>query len=322
MGDHGLRECAASPRILIVARDATAIANAIERRRPGLDLRARSPESIRKDDGLDRNVLVTFRIPEALSGHMPDVAWIQSTGAGVDGILSSPGRPPEAVVTRLHDGFGLLMADHVLARIFAWCQEIPRLERERTRRSWRHFVPRPVGGLRVVVLGAGSIGAEVSRRLIANGCRVVGVTRRGAAIDGVPNVVSHAGMAGALDGADVLVVLVPRTPETEGMVGEREFARMAAGGFVVNVSRGATIDHDALLAALDRGHLSGAALDVFDQEPLPRESPLWDREDVMISPHVAAVTAPSMVADAWIANLDRAVRGEPLLGLVDPNAGY
>lgn len=310
------------PRVLVISRDAAAIGAAIGSRRGDLDLRVRTPDRVEPGDGADRNILVCFRVPEVLQSRMPVLAWVQSTGAGVDGIVSWERLPAHVVISRLTDVFGESMSDHVLARLFAWLQELPRLERERVARSWRHFVPRRFRDLRVVVLGAGSIGAEVARRLRANGAAVVGVTRRGGSIEGIEEAYPISELRRALAGADALVVLVPRTRETEGMVGERELALLAPGAFLVNVSRGATIDHDALVRALDRGHLSGAALDVFDVEPLPAESGLWAREDLMISPHVAAVTAPWMVADALLTNLDRASRGEALAGLVDRERGY
>lgn len=317
-----LHQVAADPRVLLIARDPAGIAAELASRRPGLDVLARAPDDVRADDGRGRNVLVAFRVPPALRGAMDEVRWIQSTGAGVDGILEWAGLGDDVLVTRLVDVFGDVMADYVLSRLLAWRQEIPRLERDRAAARWHHFEPRPLSGLRAVVLGAGGIGAPVGRRLLANGVRVVGVTRGGRPVEGLPVVLPISRLGEALAGAEALVVLVPRTRETEDLVGAAELACLAPGAFLVNASRGATLDDAALLDALDRGHLSGAALDVFREEPLPATSPFWARDDVMISPHVAAVTAPWMVAEALLRNLDRLAQGESPLGAVDRALGY
>jgi phosphoglycerate dehydrogenase-like enzyme len=178
----------------------------------------------------------------------------------------------------------------------------------------------------VLVVGLGAIGSETARRISAFGAEVVGLRRRpsSAPVPGVSAVLGPEALQSELSRADVVVLSAPQTAETWHLVGDAEFAAMKPGAVLVNVSRGKLVDEKALVRALAAGKLRGAALDVFEHEPLDPGSPLWDRHDVLITPHVSGFHA-----DYWpdatrlfAENLRRFVAGQPLENLVDKQAGY
>jgi len=250
------------------------------------------------------------------------LAWIQSTGAGVDGLLGSAPFPPHTLLTRVVGVFGKPMSEYVLLRCLAIAQDLERQRRAQRYREWDVFYPRLLDEMEVLVLGTGEIGAEIGRKLAINGVRVVGVNRRGSEVPGFDRVIAASALAESLPHCDVLVIVVPDTADTRGMIGRRELRSMRRGAWLVNVARGSCVDEVALIEALRDGHLGGAALDVFSEEPLPPQSPLWEMQNVWVSPHVSGLTKPEQAADAFLDNLARFERGEAPLGQVDPTRGY
>lgn len=308
--------------LLVLGRDADLIAAGVVGHGLGIDVRAREFADVVAADLADRDMLLAFRIPPAVADAASGLRWVQSTGAGVDGILACPTLRPDVVITRLVGVFERHMAEYVLARCLAIAQHMPRLERDRREQAWKPFYPRLLRDLRVTVLGVGVIGAAIARMVAGFGATVVGVSRTGNAVDGVDRVVPVDAIAEVLPATDVLVVVVPNTARTRGLLDRALLERLPAGAWVVNVARGSVIDEDALIDLLRERHLGGAALDVFREEPLPRTSPLWELDDVMISPHVAGLTTPDDAIDAFVENWQRIARGETLVGVVDRDRGY
>lgn len=308
--------------LLVLGRDADAIASGIEARGLGIDVRAREFADVVARDLADRDMLLAFRIPPTLAEAAGGLRWVQSTGAGVDGILACPTLRSDVLITRLVGVFERHMAEYVLARCLAITQRMPRLERDRRARLWAPFHPRLVRDLRVTVLGVGVIGAAIARMVRGFGATVIGVSRSGQAVEGIERVVAVDSLADVLPITDVLVVVVPNTAGTRGLLDRAALERLPAGAWVVNVARGSVIDEDALIDLVRERHLGGAALDVFREEPLPRESPLWELDDVLISPHVAGLTTPQDAIDAFVENWQRLARGETPVGVVDRARGY
>lgn len=308
--------------LLVLGRDADAIASGIEARGLGIDVRAREFADAAARDLADRDMLLAFRIPSTLAEAAGGLRWVQSTGAGVDGILACPTLRSDVLITRLVGVFERHMAEYVLARCLAIAQRMPRLERDRRARLWAPFHPRLVRDLRVTVLGVGVIGAAIARMLRGFGATVIGVSRAGQPVEGIERVVAVDSLADVLPITDVLVVVVPNTARTRGLLDRAALERLPAGAWIVNVARGSVIDEDALIDLLRERHLGGAALDVFREEPLPRESPLWEMDDVLISPHVAGLTTPQDAIDAFVENWQRLARGETPVGVVDRARGY
>ena len=198
------------------------------------------------------------------------------------------------------------MDTHILHQDGVWRSEIPPLAQDR----------------RVSVLGLGALGAACARMLGSLGFAVTGWSRRPKAIDGLRCLSGADGLDTALAGAEILVLLLPLTPETDSLLDAARLARLPEGAVILNPGRGPLIDDDALLAALDAGHLRHATLDVFREEPLPPEHPFWAHPRVTVTPHIASETRPETAAEVIAENIRRGEAGEPFLHLVDRAAGY
>jgi len=296
---------------------------------PDVTIVSRGFREVTPEDVQQADMLLTFLIPDSIALHLGGIRWVQSVGAGVDAILDALRAcrhvADDVLVTRVTGVFGRKLAEYVLARCLAISQEIPRLEEERRQRNWKRFFPRSLSDLCVAVVGAGDIGIAIGRSLKVNGARVIGVRRSPPAADS-PDALTQTrsvrDLSDVLAEADIVVLVVPLTDETRGLMGRAQFERMIPGSWLINVARGPVVDEDSLIAALRSGHLGGAALDVFQTEPLPPESPLWTMKNVMISPHVAGVTTADEAAAAFVENFRRIERGDEPVGRVDLDRGY
>jgi len=249
---------------------------------------------------------------------------VSSVGMGVDHILADPNLPPGVPVVRVvTDDMVAQVVEYVVLAVLRVERDSDRFDRLQRDGRWeRRLVARPGGRLRVGLLGLGAIGAGAARHLLALGFPVLGWSRSARSI---PGVLTHAGEEGLdrmLAGTDILVCALPRTPQTEGILGRRCFARLPAGAHLVNVGRGEHLVEVDLLAALAAGHLSGATLDVFRTEPLPPGHPFWQHKAIRITPHSAGLSTPEASARRILENLHRLRRGAPLLDAVEHGRGY
>jgi glyoxylate/hydroxypyruvate reductase A len=188
--------------------------------------------------------------------------------------------------------------------------------------TWERHVPPLATDRSVTVLGLGELGSAAATALATLGFRVTGWSRRAREISGVRCLAGAESLPQALAAAEILVSILPETPDTIDLLNADRLALLPRGCFIVNGGRGTLIDDDALVAALDSGHVSQATLDVFRVEPLPSSHPFWSHPGVTISPHVAAATRVSSAADAIAENVARAQSGVPLLHVVDRTRGY
>jgi len=198
------------------------------------------------------------------------------------------------------------MDTHILGQDGQWRKDTPPLARDR----------------KVTILGVGVLGTACARALAALGFDVAGWSRHPKRIEGVTALAGENGLAQALARAEILVLLLPLTSDTENLLDAARLAALPRGAVVINPGRGALIEDDALLAALDTGHLAHATLDVFRTEPLPSDHPFWAHSRVTVTPHIASETRPESAARVIAENIRRGEAGEPLLHLVDRDAGY
>ncbi|MBO8140638.1 MAG: D-2-hydroxyacid dehydrogenase [Firmicutes bacterium] len=261
--------------------------------------------------------------PELLAGARR-LRWFHKLGAGVDDLVLSDRLPAEVVLTRTNGRvFARRMAEYVMAYILAFCQDIRRVVRQQQARRWQPFLPKTAAGRTVGVAGLGDIGTEVAQLATAMGMRVVGWRRSPAAVGGVERV--YAGrkeLVPFLAESEFVVIVLPLTRETRGLLGRQELSAMRQGAYLINVGRGPIVDEAALLEALQSGRLAGAALDVFAREPLPEGHPLWELDNVYITPHISGPGLPEELGEELCANLARYMRGEPLAKQVPKNRGY
>jgi phosphoglycerate dehydrogenase-like enzyme len=261
----------------------------------------------------------------------PRLRWIHSPAAGVGGMLFPEMVKSPVVITNSKGMSADTMAEHVLAVTLALFRRLPMALDRQQRREWSQDAiglegNRTIDGSRFLVIGLGAIGAAVARRMAQLGATVTAVRRNAEAdaVEGVSSVVGPDGLHAALPEADVIVVCAPHTRDTRGLIGERELRLMSPRAVLVNVSRGQLIDESALLTALRERRIESAALDVFDQEPLPPDNPLWTLPNVLITPHTSGFRLDHWDAASaiFVENLHRYDAGRPLVNLVDKAAGY
>jgi glyoxylate/hydroxypyruvate reductase A len=253
----------------------------------------------------------------------PNLRLLVSMGAGVDHLLAPPGPPPGVPVVRLVDArLTQAMSEWVLLNVLRFHRQDPEYRAQQAARIWRELPPPDTARRRIGVLGLGALGADAARKLADLGFPVAGWSRRPKTLPGIACHHGPEGLPAVLRQADILVCLLPLTPATRGILDARAFALLPRGAYVLNAARGGHVVAADLLAALDSGHLAGAALDVFEPEPLPPDSPFWSHPKVIVTPHAASATIPASVAPQVIENIRRARAGAPLLNRVDFAAGY
>jgi phosphoglycerate dehydrogenase-like enzyme len=256
--------------------------------------------------------------------------WIHSPAAGVGGMLFPEMRASNVVITNSRGMSADTIAEHVLAVTLAIFRRLPHAFRSQAAREWAQDAigrerNRLLSGSNVVIVGLGAIGTAVAHRMSLLGARVTGVRRRAAAgTQGAWSVVTSDRLHDLLADADVVVLAAPHTRETRNLISRRELELMSRDAVLVNISRGQLVDEQALVEALSERRIGAAALDVFVDEPLPRDSPFWTLPNVLITPHTAGFRP-----DHWEAaialfaeNLRCFDAGEPLMNVVDKEAGY
>lgn len=217
----------------------------------------------------------------------PSLRWIAGTGAGFEQYPLADLAANGVVLTTAHGVHSACVAEHAFALLLACTREIGRSARNMTRHRWERLTGEELNGKRMLVVGLGLIGEQVARRAQAWDMDVAGIKRDPDSYEGcLSDVRDPSALDELCEWADVVVLSAPATPDTRGLIGERELSLLGPG-WLVNVGRGALVDHDALFKALSKGELRGAGLDVTDPEPLPEDFPLWDLENVVISAHSA-----------------------------------
>lgn len=253
----------------------------------------------------------------------PRLEWIQLTSAGADHVDVAPLRARGVTLTTAQGVQARPIAEFVLASILAWAKDVPSLVRRQQARTWSRDTLLEVTGRTVGILGFGSIGLEVARLVRAIGMRVLAAVRSQPSegqLARADEVLPWSDLDALLARSDYLVLALPLTAETSGLIGDARLARMMPGAVLINVGRGGVVDEDALVRALRAGTIRGASLDVFATEPLPPDSPLWGLDNALISPHVAAGTDryDERVIELFADNLAAFLRGAPLRNAVAP----
>ncbi len=253
----------------------------------------------------------------------PNLKLIVSMGAGVDHLLRPPGPPPGIPVARLVDRLlTSAMSEWVLLNVLRFHRQDQAYRAQQAARVWDELPAPATEATRIGILGVGALGSDAAAKLGALGFPVAGWSRREKTLPGVQGFHGAAGLDAMLAQSDFLVCLLPLTPDTRGIINARTLGLLPRGAFVLNAARGGHVVDDALLAALASGQVAGAALDVFEPEPLPAAHPFWAHPKVVMTPHAASITIPESVAPQVVENIRRARAGAPLLNLVDFAAGY
>jgi phosphoglycerate dehydrogenase-like enzyme len=252
------------------------------------------------------------------------VRWIHFLSAGVDKIWELDFDKQAVLMTKSSGVHGPAMSEFAIGAILFFAKQFGRFWEQSREHVWQRAWLDELTGRTVTVLGLGHVGQAVAQRAAAFGMHVTGMDQSPRAVPGVQRVYAIDSLGDALSEADYVVVCLPLTSATRGLIDREAIGRIRRGGVLVDISRGGVVCQDAVLEALDAGQLSGAALDVFEEEPLPADSPLWGRPDVLLTPHVAGTTPRYLqrALDVFLANAERLLRGEPPLTPVDVAAGY
>ncbi|CAM4192077.1 2-hydroxyacid dehydrogenase [Kerstersia similis] len=274
-------------------------------------------------DPADIHYVLAWKPPEGFFDPMRNLRLIINLGAGVDALTGRRDLPDGVPITRLSDPrMAQMMAGYVLFAVLRHARDIPYFEQAQRQGKWAYRHPRSPEEIRVSVLGLGELGAQAAGELQRQGFAVSGWSRTPRDIAGVR---CHAGpdtLETVLSQADILVVMLPLTPETRGLLNRQKLLKLPHGAALINVARGALIDQAAMTELLQSGHIGSATLDVFEHEPLPASDPLWLLDNVLITPHLASVAIPSSAAAQIAQNIIRASRGETPAHQVTPARGY
>lgn len=279
----------------------------------------------------EAEVLLRGTIPRAVLDHVvgraPRLRWIHSASAGVDRVATDLVRSRGLVVTNARGVFSRPIAEYVVMMVLGIARRLPQLLELQRERTWQPLPGRELASLTIGIVGYGSIGLECARLLAPFGPRLIATRRHpergGGDVDGV-EILSEARVDELYRLSDVVIIAAPLTPATVGMIGSAQLQAMHGGAWLINVSRGQLVDEGALRRALEQGWIGGAVLDVFEEEPLPQDSPLYSTPHLIVTPHTswASDRVVERSLNLFAENLRRFVADEPLLNQVDLEAGY
>lgn len=289
-----------------------------------------SPEEQQRWRDLLASAHILFDFDGANARTLPEMApnllWLQATSAGIGQFVKRmeyDTRLPNTIFTTASGVHAVPLAEFCMMSMLVHFRNFALMQADQRAHRWERFATSDLRGKTVAVVGLGRIGSEVARLSKAFGMRVIGTRARGEDSQ-VDEFFPPERLHDLLAQADVVVVIVPHTPQTEQLIGAQEFAVMKQGAYFINIARGAVVDEPALIEALQSGHLGGAALDVFAVEPLPAASPLWEMPNVIICPHSASTSdrENALIVDLFCDNLRRFLDGRPLRNVLDTERLY
>lgn len=285
---------------------------------------APEPGQLQRNIG-EADALLAIRFPVEVFDQAKKLRWFQCTSAGVDSIFPIRDRVGHITVTNARGIHGDIITDFVMAGVTMLHWDFRRFLREQAERKWNPRFVAPLAEKTLGVVGLGSIGATIARRAKSAGMTVVGSKRDvSVPVHGVDRLFAPDALKDLLRHCDFVVLAVPATAETVGLIGAAEIRCMRREAFLINIARGNVVVEAELIKALREGSVAGAMLDVFEREPLPQDSPLWDMPNVIATPHVAGspTNYTERVFSIFADNIERFLNGQALKNVVDLRRGY
>lgn len=312
------------PILHVVGLPPEAFADPMARELPGRALRGFADDADFAARIGEVEVLLALRPPRGHWARAQRLRLVQISGAGVDALLPAPDLDPDVRIANGRGISGGVMAEHALAWMLHFARRVPRNLSQQSRHEWRLYAPATLEGATLGILGMGAIGEALAERARAFGMRVLGTQRTPRESEHAHEVVGPEETERVLAEADYVVVVLPLTPETRGSIDAAALEKLQPTAVLVNMARGGIVDEDALAAMLREGRLRGASVDVFEEEPLPESSPLWDVPDLVVTPHVAGFSKDylSRAFEIFAENVLHLEAGEPLRNEIDRNRGY
>jgi phosphoglycerate dehydrogenase-like enzyme len=283
--------------------------------------RASEPSAAQRSE---TQVLLAAGVPAGLLPTMPNLRWAQSLTAGVEGWMALPDLPPGLTLTCARGTHRESMPENILGALFHITKPYAAIAEDQKYGLWRNRVATPLNGQTLGILGLGAIGQEVARLATALGMRVIGTRRRAAPMSGLAEVLPPECTDQVLGQSDFVLLLLPATPATNNFINAERLNKMKPSAWLLNFGRGHLIQDDDLIAAVRAKKIAGAVLDVFREEPLPKEHKFWTTDGIVVLPHIGGPhpQRDDIVAKLFVDNLGRFLEGEPLKEVVDRAAGY
>jgi len=309
------------PSVLIIGEDAEVYLRLIVAAEPSIPVTTCRNAAEARAAYTDQAIL--FGNPDSIARVLPDmptVEWVQSTWAGVTPLLDIGRR--DYLLTGIKGVFGPQMSEYVIGYLLA--NELKVIERLAAQRDhqWFEKASGTLLGKKIGVMGTGSIGQAIARRAKDNGMTVTGLSRTGASNPDFENVFKVDELHEFLHDLDYLVSVLPHTSKTDQLLNQSAFAQLPTRAYFINVGRANVVDDEALVSALASDALGGAVLDVFDVEPVPAESPLWNAPNLLITGHIAAISHPDLIAPIFLDNYKRFFSGQSLQNVISFDNGY
>lgn len=308
--------------LLIIHRWAPDFKNYLQNLVPDLTITAWTSAEIIPPNIEEIDIILGWKFPTALPKRAKKLKWIQSIGAGADHILSQPDLAPDVLITRSIGNLDVLMAEYVLGFCLYFTLQMPRILKNQSKAKWEPFRTNKLQGKTMALLGLGAIGSTIAAKAKSLGMRVIGAKRTEGTVAGVDKIFFGEPWRQMLPQADFLVVVLPITSETSGMLDADALKLLKKECYLINISRGEIVDQQFLTNLLKEKRIAGAALDVFAEEPLPSESPLWKMANVVVTPHIAGISQPAGICPDFLENYKKFIKGEALKYQVDRSRGY
>ena len=271
----------------------------------------------------DIRMALVWKHPHGVLNRFPNLKCIASLGVGVDHILSDSHLPQNVPITRIVSlSMAQSMSEYVTLAVLSRCRHYDSYQHDQRQKNWQPRVPLLAEKIRIGVMGLGQLGAHAASALSRFGFAVAGWSNSPKEIEFVESFAGRGQLSPFLGRTDILICMLPLTPSTEGILNRETFTRLPKGAYLINVARGQHLVEKDLLAALAKGQLSGACLDVFCQEPLPKTHPFWTHPKITVTPHISSLTYPAAVAPQLVENYRRLGTGEKLMNPVDLQRGY
>ncbi len=274
-------------------------------------------------DYQDIDCLLVWKHPLGTLQQFPKVKLIASLAAGVDHLFTDPNIDNHTPIVRVVD---LYMANdivqYVIAYVLRYIKLIPHWAQKQQQKLWFKEPPFSLADKNIGIMGLGHLGGKAAHLLQLLGLRVLGWSSSHKSLTGIKQFVGQAQFPDFLSQTDFLICMLPLTDKTKNILNQHTFAALRRGAYLINIGRGEHLVEEDLLQALDKGQLSGACLDVFHREPLPKDHPFWSHPNIIVTPHIASVTNPDTAAPQILENYQRALAGKPLLNQVDRKKGY
>ena len=306
--------------LLIYHRDPKPYEEAVRKKLPELKIHSTEEPEEAHLHIEEAEIILSWKLPDDLLKRAKRLVWFASTAAGNEHLVKNPHLPKAVILTKTTI-YGEMMTEYVFAYLLYLIRKGSKHLEDQKKKAWDRIRPEHLRGKVLGVIGLGSVGREIARKGKEFGMRVIGVKRAPGPLEEIDQIFGPGELDKVIPVVDYLVLALPLTPETHHLLGERELISLKEGAILFNIGRGKTVDEEALIRVLKRRKIR-AVLDVFETEPLPPENELWTLENVIITPHVSGINMPEEICEGFVANYERWVKGEPLIGLVDREKGY